>query len=89
MTPLATGNQRTIPYVMGHPVHLVAIIRVVMTYHMVVNHGTMLGITSLQIPCTLFIPIPGMTLSVFMTMNLYGGVHKIGSQGQHKGIERF
>jgi hypothetical protein len=40
MMPLTTINHGTCPYVTGHPVHLVADVRVVMTYHMVVNHET-------------------------------------------------
>jgi hypothetical protein len=40
MMPLTTINHGTCPYVTGHPVHLVADVYVVMTYHMVVNHET-------------------------------------------------
>jgi hypothetical protein len=40
---------------------LVAIIHIATMYRMVVNHGTTLSITSLQVLHTLFIPIMGMT----------------------------
>jgi hypothetical protein len=47
MTPLAASNCGTDPYITGHLVHLVAVIYVIMTYRMVVNHDTTLSITSL------------------------------------------
>jgi hypothetical protein len=61
-TPLSNDNHRIGPYITGHPIHLVAVIRIVMTYHMVVDHDTTLRITSLQIICTLLICIPGVAL---------------------------
>jgi hypothetical protein len=60
MTPLDADNRRMGLYVMGHHVRLAAIVRVVTTHHMVINHDTTLYITSLQIFHMLLMPILGM-----------------------------
>jgi hypothetical protein len=48
-------------YVMSYLVCLVVILHVGSTYCMVINHCTMLSITSLHVLCTFFIPIMGTT----------------------------
>jgi hypothetical protein len=58
--PLDANDHGIGPYTTCHLVHLVAIVHVAMTYYMVVNHGTTLSITSLQVLHSLFIPITRM-----------------------------
>jgi hypothetical protein len=41
--PPNTTNHETCMYIMGHSVWLVAVVHIIMTYHMVVNHDTTLN----------------------------------------------
>jgi hypothetical protein len=50
-------NYGTDSYVSSHLVCLMAAVHVIVTYHMVVKHGTTLNITSLHISCALLITI--------------------------------
>jgi hypothetical protein len=54
---------------------LMAVIRVITTYLMVVKHGTTLSITSLQISCVLLITIPGVAPSPLFGTGLPLGAH--------------
>jgi hypothetical protein len=74
-TPLTNGGCGIGLYTTGHPVRLVAIICVAMTYHMVVNHSTMLNITSLKVLHTLLIPITGTTSPPTLNTSLPPKVH--------------
>jgi hypothetical protein len=56
-------NYGTDSYVSSHLVCLMAAVHVIVTYHMVVKHGTTLNITSLHISCALLITISGVTPS--------------------------
>jgi hypothetical protein len=47
-------------YITGHPVRLMAVIRIVTTYLVVVNHSSMLSITRLHISHTLLILVSWM-----------------------------
>jgi hypothetical protein len=49
-------------YITGHPVRLMAVVCIVTTYLVVVNHGSMLSITSLHISHTLLILVSWMLL---------------------------
>jgi hypothetical protein len=55
--------------------HLVAVVLVVTTYRMVVNHNTMLSITSLQIFRMLLVPITGMALPLPLNTGLQLEAH--------------
>jgi hypothetical protein len=58
---IIADDSRIALYITSYPVRLVVILHVVSTYHVVINHCTMLSITSLQVLCTFFIPITGTT----------------------------
>jgi hypothetical protein len=58
-----TDNYGTDSYISSHLVCLMAAVHVIVTYHMVVKHGTTLNIISLQISCALLITIPGVAPS--------------------------
>jgi hypothetical protein len=49
-------------YITGHPVRLMAVIHIITTYLVVVNHGSTLSITSLQISHVLLILVSWMLL---------------------------
>jgi hypothetical protein len=46
---------------MGHLIHVVVIVCVATMYRLVINHGSMLDITGLEVLCTIFIPKTEMT----------------------------
>jgi hypothetical protein len=53
---------RGLTYLMAHPMRLVAVVSIITTYHVVVDHTTTLDIMTLQISHTLLIHVSGMAM---------------------------